>query len=42
VLLPDYIFNFEMRLRNVSSVCSCVPTVEVVAARVIFGTAHRR
>ena len=33
LLLPGYTVHYELRLRNISSDCGCVPTVDVLEAR---------
>ena len=38
VLLADYSVHYELRLRNLSSDCSCVPAIEVLDARVLVGS----
>jgi hypothetical protein len=35
VLLPEYSLSYEIRLRNVSSECGCIPRVDIVSARVL-------
>jgi hypothetical protein len=35
VLLADYSVHYELRLRNLSAACGCVPKVEVLYARVL-------
>jgi len=44
ILLADYSVHYELRLRNLSSDCGCVPAIEVLDARVLvssnFGSAQ--
>lgn len=38
VLLADYSIHYELRLRNLSADCLCVPTVRVLDARTLLGS----
>ena len=35
VLLADYSVHYELRLRDLSAACGCVPAVELLSARVV-------